>query len=204
MMSAHEVAREAHCSPATVVRFAQALGFAGYPDLQRTVRRTRVALGDAPGPASGESTPLAERRAVVSLALRLEAASPVIIAGDGGALAAVTAAEDVLLRAGRPVLALVEGGPRARAWLGALPVGAGIVGIGLGTESRLAEVAIRAARAADLPTVALASGGWAGAGAPTARPVGRELGGEAALVSLAVELARALSAPQSGLRAVGA
>src|SRR5262245_66354621 len=38
LVSAHEVAHAAHCSPATVVRFAQALGYAGYPELQRTVR----------------------------------------------------------------------------------------------------------------------------------------------------------------------
>ena len=41
VMSAHEVARAAHCSPATVVRFAQALGYGGYPDLQQLVRRAQ-------------------------------------------------------------------------------------------------------------------------------------------------------------------
>ena len=45
MLSAHEVARSAHCSPATVVRFAQALGYSGYPEMQRVVR-------DAQRPAS--------------------------------------------------------------------------------------------------------------------------------------------------------
>ena len=38
MLSAHEIARTAHCSPATVVRFAQALGYSGYPEMQRVVR----------------------------------------------------------------------------------------------------------------------------------------------------------------------
>jgi hypothetical protein len=141
---------------------------------------------------------------VTSLALRLEGASPVLVAGDGGALAAVVAAEDVLLRAGRPVLALTEGGSRARAWLGSLPPGAGVMAIGLGEEARLADVAVRAAGAADVPAVALAAGGWSGAGAPTARAGGRDLAGEAGLVALAVELARALVTPRSGLRAVGA
>ncbi len=201
MMSAHEVAREAHCSPATVVRFAQALGFAGYPDLQRTVRRGRVALGEATAPSA---PPAVERRVVLALALRLESASPVLIAGDGGALGAVVAAEDVMLRAGRPVISLIEGGARARAWLGSLPPGAGVVAIGLGEESRLADVAVRAARAAEVPAVALATGGWSGSGVPTARTSGREGSGEADLVALAVELARALAAPREGLRAVGA
>jgi hypothetical protein len=200
MMSAHEVAREAHCSPATVVRFAQALGFAGYPDLQRTVRRARTGLGAAAAAGGG----VEERRAVTSLALRLEGASPVLVAGDGGALPAVVAAEDVLLRAGRPVLALCEGGSRARAWLGSLPPGAGVLAVGLGEEARLADVAVRAAQAAEVPAVAIAAGGWGGAGAPTARAGGRDLGDEAGLVALAVELARALTAPRSGLRAVGA
>jgi hypothetical protein len=185
MMSAHEVAREAHCSPATVVRFAQALGFAGYPDLQRTVRRARTGLGAAAAAGGG----VEERRAVTSLALRLEGASPGLV---------------VLLRAGRPVLALCEGGSRARAWLGSLPPGAGVLAVGLGEEARLADVAVRAAQAAEVPAVAIAAGGWGGAGAPTARAGGRDLGDEAGLVALAVELARALTAPRSGLRAVGA
>jgi DNA-binding MurR/RpiR family transcriptional regulator len=47
LVSAHEVAQAAHCSPATVVRFAQALGYAGYPELQRTVRQAhRPGLGE--------------------------------------------------------------------------------------------------------------------------------------------------------------
>lgn len=204
MMSAHEVAREAHCSPATVVRFAQALGFAGYPDLQRTVRRGRIASEN--GHPAGPERPatIAESRSAGPLARRLDGATPIVVAGDGGALPAVAAVEDVLLRAGRPVVALYEGGPRARAWLGALPTGSGLVAIGLGQEARLADVAVRAARAAGVSSVALASGGWSGGGAPTARPLGREHGGEAGLVTLAVELARALIAPRSGLRAVGA
>jgi DNA-binding MurR/RpiR family transcriptional regulator len=46
LVSAHEVAHAAHCSPATVVRFAQALGYAGYPEMQRTIRQAhRPGLG---------------------------------------------------------------------------------------------------------------------------------------------------------------
>ncbi|HET6692231.1 MAG TPA: hypothetical protein VFG74_15350, partial [Miltoncostaeaceae bacterium] len=41
LLSAHEVARLSHCSPATVVRFAQALGYSGYPEMQRIVRRAQ-------------------------------------------------------------------------------------------------------------------------------------------------------------------
>ena len=53
LLSAHEVAHAAHCSPATVVRFAQALGYAGYPELQRTVRAAQRpgAAAAARGPA---------------------------------------------------------------------------------------------------------------------------------------------------------
>ena len=53
LLSAHEVARASHCSPATVVRFAQALGYSGYPEMQRTVRRAQ-----RPGsPASASTRP---------------------------------------------------------------------------------------------------------------------------------------------------
>ncbi|HTI32766.1 MAG TPA: hypothetical protein VL422_03750 [Miltoncostaea sp.] len=56
MLSAHEVARLSHCSPATVVRFAQALGYAGYPEMQRIVRRARVTGGSAsPCPRRGST-----------------------------------------------------------------------------------------------------------------------------------------------------
>jgi hypothetical protein len=54
LLSAHEVARASHCSPATVVRFAQALGYSGYPEMQRTVRRAqRPGLPPRPGDLVG-------------------------------------------------------------------------------------------------------------------------------------------------------
>jgi DNA-binding MurR/RpiR family transcriptional regulator len=37
-LSAEELARHGTTSSSTVVRFAQSLGFSGYPDLQRTAR----------------------------------------------------------------------------------------------------------------------------------------------------------------------
>jgi len=41
LLSAHEIARASHCSPATVVRFAQSLGYAGYPEMQAVIRRAQ-------------------------------------------------------------------------------------------------------------------------------------------------------------------
>src|SRR3954464_11638821 len=60
--TAEELARRANTSSSTVVRFSQALGFEGYPELQGSARdeyRRRVADGTAGGNgASGSSAPL--------------------------------------------------------------------------------------------------------------------------------------------------
>jgi DNA-binding MurR/RpiR family transcriptional regulator len=57
--TAEELARRANTSSSTVVRFSQALGFEGYPELQSSAReeyRRRVANGTAGG--NGNSAPL--------------------------------------------------------------------------------------------------------------------------------------------------
>src|SRR5436190_10689857 len=59
--TAEELARRANTSSSTVVRFSQALGFEGFPELQGSARdeyRRRVADGQAGGPANGTSGPL--------------------------------------------------------------------------------------------------------------------------------------------------
>jgi DNA-binding MurR/RpiR family transcriptional regulator len=60
--TAEELARRANTSSSTVVRFSQALGFEGFPELQGSAReeyRRRVASGAAaPAGALGSSTPL--------------------------------------------------------------------------------------------------------------------------------------------------
>src|ERR1700704_3111259 len=60
--TAEELARRANTSSSTVVRFSQALGFEGFPELQGSAReeyRRRVASGaTAPAGAVGSTTPL--------------------------------------------------------------------------------------------------------------------------------------------------
>jgi DNA-binding MurR/RpiR family transcriptional regulator len=60
--TAEELARRANTSSSTVVRFSQALGFEGFPELQGSAReeyRRRVASGaTAPAGGMGSSTPL--------------------------------------------------------------------------------------------------------------------------------------------------
>src|SRR4051794_20723661 len=56
--TAEELARRANTSSSTVVRFSQALGFEGYPELQGSAReeyRRRVANGAAGAPARTNS-----------------------------------------------------------------------------------------------------------------------------------------------------
>ncbi len=57
--TAEELARRANTSSSTVVRFSQALGFEGFPELQAAAREEyrRVHAGPAPA-ANGSSTPL--------------------------------------------------------------------------------------------------------------------------------------------------
>jgi DNA-binding MurR/RpiR family transcriptional regulator len=59
--TAEELARRANTSSSTVVRFSQALGFEGYPELQSSARdeyRRRVAGNAADGVGVGSSAPL--------------------------------------------------------------------------------------------------------------------------------------------------
>ena len=122
LMSAHEVARSAHCSPATVVRFAQALGFNGYPDLQQLVRRDQRPWLPVPtrdhrfgvigGADSVTSALAAERHALEDTADRLgqrglgpvaqalAGRRPVVVAGDGHARLVVGLLVDRLARIG--------------------------------------------------------------------------------------------------------
>jgi DNA-binding MurR/RpiR family transcriptional regulator len=59
--TAEELARRANTSSSTVVRFSQALGFEGYPELQHSAReeyRRRHATSPAPSASTGPAAPL--------------------------------------------------------------------------------------------------------------------------------------------------
>lgn len=218
LVSAHEVAQASHCSPATVVRFAQALGYAGYPELQRTVRHAhRPALGVRAVGASDPRGPVplldADRLAledavarlgphgVAPLAAALAGAAPVVLAGDGCARPILMLLEERLARHGREALVVDSGEPRVRMRLGALARGGGLIAVSIGKDTRVAEYAVAAARAAGAPAVALVDSSLsAAARAPHTRviPAG-ERGGEPSLtafVAVAQALEQALAAQQ--------
>ena len=197
LLSAHEVARLSHCSPATVVRFAQALGYSGYPEMQRIVRRAqRPGLPPRPGdrqigvPVSAEGLDqalAAERLALDDAAERLNAPglaaivaalaprTPLVIAGEGHARTVVTLIEERLARAGRPVAAVTSLDPAARAWLDALGPGGAVLAVAIGRESRVAQAAVSAARQAGVPAAVLVDSAstrspaapWRGSSPPT-------------------------------------
>ncbi|MGD9571045.1 MAG: MurR/RpiR family transcriptional regulator [Thermoleophilia bacterium] len=233
LLSAHEVARASHCSPATVVRFAQALGYAGYPEMQRVVRRAqRPGLPPRPGdrqlglplsPEGIESALAAERLALDDAAERLNSTglapmvaalaprTPLVIAGEGHARPIVTLIEERLARAGRPVAAITSLDPAARAWMDALGPGGAVLAIAIGRESRVAQAAVSAARAAGVPAAALVDSTLS----PLARsPLARVVPADAhdgnpslvAMVAVAQALAGALSPSRAraDLAAVGA
>src|SRR3954454_23507278 len=59
--TAEELARRANTSSSTVVRFSQALGFEGYPELQHSAReeyRRRHATSPVPSASPGPAAPL--------------------------------------------------------------------------------------------------------------------------------------------------
>ena len=60
-LTAEELARRASTSSSTVVRFSQALGFEGYPELQQAAieeyRNAIATAGNGPAPAAGRSSP---------------------------------------------------------------------------------------------------------------------------------------------------
>ena len=141
LLSAHEVAHAAHCSPATVVRFAQALGYSGYPELQRTVRaaqrpalppRRAGQLGLFTGREGIESLFAADHLAlddalarigqegIAPIAAALAGRSPIVIAGEGHARPIIALIEERIERAGRPVVVIEKQSPRLIARLKSL------------------------------------------------------------------------------------
>lgn len=224
VMSAHEVARAAHCSPATVVRFAQALGYGGYPEMQQLVRRAqRPWLPPAPGEArvgvfgGGDAVRAqlaAERhaldaaadrlgqRGLVPLAAALEGCQPVIVAGDGHARPVVAVLAERLAQLDVPVVTVEGSDPRDRAWLQELPARAAVVAVGIGREPRVAQAAVQAGEAAGVPVIALIDSSLSSmASLPLARVVPADArGGVPSLVAM-VAVAQALcSTLESTLR----
>jgi DNA-binding MurR/RpiR family transcriptional regulator len=212
-----------------VVRFAQALGFSGYPELQRTVRAAQrpalgaAAAGSGRSTAGGLDTALAADRAQLDEALArvgahglaplvaaLSARMPLVIAGEGHARPVVALLEERLLRAGRSVLALEAADPRARVRLAGLGPSAAVLAVALGRETGLAEAAVSAARAAGVPAAVLVDTPLAGlARAPLARVVPADPRdgepGLVAMVAVAQALAQGLAAGAArALAAVGA
>jgi DNA-binding MurR/RpiR family transcriptional regulator len=175
LLSAHEVAHAAHCSPATVVRFAQALGYSGYPELQRTIRAAqRPALpprragqlglfaGDglqnafaADHLALDDALSRLGEGGIAPLAATLADRSPLVLAGEGHARPVIALIEERIERAGRAVLVVESLEPRFRARLGALERTAGVLAVAVGRETAVADAALHAARASGIPAVAL-------------------------------------------------
>lgn len=226
LVSAHEVAQAAHCSPATVVRFAQALGYSGYPELQRAVRQIHRpglgvrAVGGPAGPPRAQALD-ADRIALEDVSARLgpdgvqplvaalAAVAPVVVAGDGAARPVLALLEDRLAKGGREVLVVDSGEPRVRMRLGALARGGGVIAVSIGKDTRVAEYAIAAARSAGAPAVALVDSSLsAAARAPVVRVVpAEERGGEPSLtafVAVAQALAHGIAAHQMPRRALTA
>ena len=233
LMSAHEVASSAHCRPATVGRFAQALGYAGYPEMQRVVRRAqRPGLPPRPAerqlglPLSAEGLDAAlaaERLALEDAAERLTAPglaplvaalaprTPLVVAGEGHARPLVTLAQERLGRAGRAVAAVTALDPPGRAWLDALAPDGGVLAIAIGRDVGVAQTAVAAARAAGVPAAVLVDSSLSPvARSPLARVVPADTRNGApslvAMVAVVQALAGALAPAPSrpGLAAVGA
>jgi len=219
LVSAHEVAQAAHCSPATVVRFAQALGYSGYPELHRPGLGVR-AVGGPGGPPRAQALD-ADRIALEDVSARLgpdgvqplvaalAAVAPVVVAGDGAARPVLALLEDRLAKGGREVLVVDSGEPRVRMRLGALARGGGVIAVSIGKDTRVAEYAIAAARSAGAPAVALVDSSLsAAARAPVVRVVpAEERGGEPSLtafVAVAQALAHGIAAHQMPRRALTA
>jgi len=177
LMSAHEVARAAHCSPATVVRFAQALGYGGYPEMQQLVRRAqRPWLPPTPGEqqlglfggGDGLRAQLAAerhaledtadrlgQRGLAPLASALVGRRPVVVAGEGHARPVVAVLAERLSRIDLPVVAVTALDVPDRAWLGHIGPTAAVVAVGIGRDPRVAQAAARAGGDAGVPVLAL-------------------------------------------------
>jgi DNA-binding MurR/RpiR family transcriptional regulator len=221
LLSAHEVAHAAHCSPATVVRFAQALGYAGYPELQRVVRQAQRPVlpprraGQLGLMLSGEgleSALAADRLALDDALARLggdglgalvdalNGRRPLVVAGEGHARPVLALLEERLGRAGRPVVTVDGLEARHRARLSALDRSAGVLAVAVGRETRVAEAALAAARAAMAPGAALVDSSLSPlARSPLARvvPADERAGapGLVAMVAVAQALVAALAPP---------
>jgi len=176
LLSAHEVAHASHCSPATVVRFAQALGYSGYPELQRAVRaaqrptlppRRSGQLGLFTGRDGLENLFAADHLAlddalsrlgqdgIAPLAASLADRTPIILAGEGHARPVLALLEERIERAGRHVMVIDRLEPRHRARLSNLPRTAGVLAVAVGRETTVADAALTAARSETLPAVSL-------------------------------------------------
>ncbi len=176
LLSAHEVAHASHCSPATVVRFAQALGYSGYPELQRTVRaaqrpalppRRAGQLGLFTGRDGIQDLFAADHLALddalsrlgqdgmAPLAATLTGRNPVVLAGEGHARPVLALIEERIERAGRHVVVIDRLEPRLRARLANMPRTAGVLAVAVGRETAVADAALDAARSLSLPMVSL-------------------------------------------------
>jgi DNA-binding MurR/RpiR family transcriptional regulator len=177
LMSAHEVARSAHCSPATVVRFAQALGFNGYPDLQQLVRHDQRPWLPVPtrehrfGVIGGSDVVIsalaAERHALEDTADRLgqrglgpvaqalAGRRPVVVAGDGHARVVVGLLVDRLARIGVPAVGISALDLQDRAWLDSLTPNGAVLAVSVGRDAQVAQAAVDAALLAKVPAIAL-------------------------------------------------
>jgi DNA-binding MurR/RpiR family transcriptional regulator len=170
------VAAASHCSPATVVRFAQALGYAGYPEMQRAIRAAqRPALAPRRAGQLGllvaeegiEPALAADRLAIDDTLARLGPngldpliaaladRDPLVIAGEGYAQVAVSLMCERLERGGRRVVAVTGTSPREVARLRTMSAMSGVVAIAVGSDTRVAEEALAAARTAGVPVVSL-------------------------------------------------
>ncbi|HRC08338.1 MAG TPA: MurR/RpiR family transcriptional regulator [Miltoncostaeales bacterium] len=230
LLSAHEVAHAAHCSPATVVRFAQALGYSGYPELQRTVRaaqrpalppRRAGQLGLFTGREGIESLFAADHLAlddalarigqegIAPIAAALAGRSPIVIAGEGHARPIIALIEERIERAGRPVVVIENLSPRFIARLKSLERNAAVLAVAVGRETAVADAALQSARALGIPAVSLVDSSLS----PIARaaqtlvvPTDERGGGAPGLVAF-VAVAQALSdamAPPATPRALSA
>jgi DNA-binding MurR/RpiR family transcriptional regulator len=219
LLSAHEIARASHCSPATVVRFAQSLGYAGYPEMQAVVRRAqRPRLPVAAGPSS-EATEtasdlLADRATLDAAAARLGRPglapliaaladrSPIVLAGEGHAVPVVLLLQERLARLGRPAQVVTALDPVGRVVLESLPVGGAVIAVAVGRETRVAEAAVAAARGVGVPAPTLVDSALSPlARGGLARVVPADPGEDGpniiAMVAVAQAIARSLAAARS-------
>lgn len=225
LLSAHEIAHAAHCSPATVVRFAQALGYSGYPELQRTVRaaqrpalppRRAGQLGLFTGRDGIENLFAADHLAlddalarigedgIAPFASALLTAETILIAAEGHARAVAALIQERLERAGRSVVHIDQLDVRSRARLAHMGVDVGVLAVAVGRETAVAEAALQAARSRGCSALALADSSLSPlARAPRAMIVpaderGAGAPGLVAFVAVAQVLAEAISHASAG------